>query len=57
MNLYYMFFFFSKVKNVRTPTSSFYKPWVGIISDEGNGQLSEVELEGTSDDVYVFVGV
>lgn len=37
------------------PTCSFYEVWVGIICDERNRQLSEVQFEGAGDDVDVLV--
>lgn len=39
------------------PTCSFYEAWVGVIRDEGNRQLSEVQLEGPGDDVDVLVSL
>lgn len=39
------------------PTCSFYEAWVGIIRDEGYGQLSEVQFEGSGDDVDVLVSI
>lgn len=44
-----------KVRKARRPTCGFYEAWVGIICDEGDRQLSEVEFEGPSDDVDVLV--
>lgn len=41
---------------VRRPTRSLDESRVGVVSDEGDGQLSEVELEGSRDDVDVLVG-
>lgn len=39
------------------PTGSFYEARVGVVRDEGDRQLSEVELQGTGDDVDVVVDV
>lgn len=47
----------NKLEDARRPTCSFDEAWVGIIRDEGNRQLSEVEFEGSGDDVDVLVSV
>lgn len=37
------------------PTGSLDESWVGIVRDEGDGQLSEVELQCSRDNVDVLV--
>lgn len=39
------------------PTCSFYEAWVSVVRDEGDRQLSEVQLQRSGDDVDVLVSV
>lgn len=45
------------VQRGKRPTCCLYEAWVGVVRDEGNRQLSEVQLEGAGDDVDVLVSV
>lgn len=38
-------------------TCCFYKFGIGIVGDDGNGQVSEIQFKGSSDDVYVWIDV
>lgn len=44
-----------KDRKPEEPTCGVYEAWVGVICDEGDRQLSEVQFEGPSDDVDVLV--
>lgn len=46
-----------RVQKAWRPTCSLYEAWVGIVCDEGNRQLSEVEFEGSGDDVDVLISI
>ena len=37
-------------------TCGFYEFGIGVVGDDGNGQVSEVQFEGSGDDVDVWVG-
>lgn len=41
----------------RLLTGRLYKLWVGVVRDEWDGQVPEVEFQRTSDDVDVFIHV
>lgn len=45
------------IKHTRRPTSCFDEVRVGVVRDERNRQLPEVELEGSGNDVEVLVSI
>lgn len=46
---------FQTFKGGETPTGSFNEAGVRVVGDEGNGQVPEVQLQGSGDDVDVFI--
>lgn len=46
-----------QIKTQSILTCCFYEFGIGIVGDDGDGQVSEIQLQGSSDDVYVWIDV